>query len=254
MLKSTNSLKDLPEDLIIAIEYSLPTDGMALDLMFIGSIGGKEYAFILESKQWDDDYITGSKFSEFRGDDVLLYPQVQVHHHEISFRNYLNIGTRIAKVYPYVYLENATQIGVNKVLQNPDPNSKRIPVITDMNVFINKIIELGLNPGIIGISDLYNAKYFPSKDILTAMSSLIEKEEPFVLTESQEKKVQEIYSAVNSGNKIIHISGPVGSGKNAILLNLFVRLLKKAPERIYSSFCYWWTKYICIQNFVSTNK
>lgn len=78
------------------------------------------------------------------------------------------------------------------------------------------------------------------------MSSLIEKEEPFVLTESQEKKVQEIYSAVNSGNKIIHISGPVGSGKNAILLNLFVRLLKKAPERIYSSFCYWWTKYICI--------
>lgn len=142
VLKSTNSLKDLPEDLIIAIEYSLPTDGMALDLMFIGSIGWKEYAFILESKQWGDDYITGSKFSEFRGDDVLLYPQVQVHHHEISFRNYLNIGTRIAKVYPYVYLENATQIGVDKALQNPDPNSKAIPVITDMNVFINKIIHL----------------------------------------------------------------------------------------------------------------
>ena len=202
--------------------------------MFIGSIGEKEYAFILESKQWGDDYITGAQFSEFRGNDVLLYPQVQVHHHEISFKNYLNIGTRVAKVYPYVYLENATQIGVNKVLQNPDPNSKRIPVITDMNVFINKIIELGLNPGITGIADLYDAKYFPSKDILTAMSSLIEKEEPFVLTESQEKKVQEIYSAVNSGNKIIHISGPAGSGKTAILLNLFVRLLKKAPETGYT--------------------
>lgn len=30
VLKSTNSLIDLPGDLIIAIEYSLPTDGMAL--------------------------------------------------------------------------------------------------------------------------------------------------------------------------------------------------------------------------------
>ena len=114
--------------------------------MFIGSIGWKEYAFILESKQWGDDYITGSKFSEFRGDDVLLYPQVQVHHHEISFRNYLNIGTRIAKVYPYVYLENATQIGVDKALQNPDPNSKAIPVTADIIAIIPNIsagIKLG---------------------------------------------------------------------------------------------------------------
>ena len=168
--------------------------------------------------------------SEFRGENLLLYPQVQVHKHEISLKNYLNIGSRISKVFPYVFLEHATEIGVNKVKENPDPNSRNIPIITNMNAFIDAIIDFNLQPGITGISDLYDAQFFPSRDIINAMSSLLETEEPFVLTESQEKKVQEIINAINNNNKIIHISGPAGSGKTAILVNLFIRLLKLAPE------------------------
>ncbi len=237
VLKHTSGLSMLNDDIIIGIEYSLPVDSMAIDLFIYGkNKNEKEIMFILESKQWGDEYIKEIKFDNFRSADVELFPQTQVYRHMLAVKNYLEIGDKINEIKSYVFLENATDFGINLVKTNKDLFTSAIPIINNMSLFIKSILNEELTPGKITISDFYNSRYFPSKSIIESMNSIVTKEEPFVLTPSQENKMKEIISNVNSGKKIIHISGSAGSGKTAILLNLYVKLLKKINQANYTPY------------------
>lgn len=225
-LKNSPYYCKLPDKLIISFEYNLPTEGMAIDLLLTGiNNENKKTAYIIEAKQWNDSLIEKSIFTFGRFDGMELHPQIQVSKHKLSFSDYLNIGKHyVAK--PFVFVRNCSATGIeNLISKNPKSQSKSVPVFNR----IDKILEQVVNEDLIGNNEmkdeLLHAEYMPSKEILTAMKSIITKEEPFILTKEQSEAVKKIKQSILDGKKIIRIKGAAGTGKTAILLNLYVALL-----------------------------
>ena len=75
--------------------------------------------------------------------------------------------------------------------------------------------------------ELRNAAYSPSIEIIDAMKSIVTKEDPFILTAEQRSVVEQIEKSVLNGKRIIRIFGAAGTGKTAILLNLYIRFLEE---------------------------
>ena len=225
-VRASDALKSLPESIIIGMEYSLPTDDMAADLLFAGKDkDGRKTVCIVESKQWSDDYISQTRFSTYRREDRELHPQIQVERHALSFRDYLDIGSGY-HIVPAVFMRNASEGGLEDVKRrNPRGVNASIPVFNDMA----RVVELAAknietaSPAL--IQELTDATLQPSKSIFDAMKAVVDHEEPFILTDEQKRAVVEIRESIREGKKIIRIVGPAGSGKTAILLNLYVGIL-----------------------------
>lgn len=228
-LKSDATISTFPEKTIVAIEYSLPTEGMAIDLLFAGqNSSGANVAFIIESKQWNDSYIQNASFSAYREDGMELHPQIQVSRHKLSFGSYLDIGSTF-EIYPFVFIRNCSYRALSNMVQaNPqDGVVKQIPVSNRFDEIIEQVGSTIVSNESITPETLINAEFCPSKDIVEAMKSIVTKEEPFILTEEQKETVSKVKTAISDGKKIIRIIGPAGSGKTAVLLNLYVEYLNE---------------------------
>lgn len=230
-LKECTTISKLPPTMIMAIEYSLATDGMAIDLLFAGNYHQQKSVVLVEAKQWNDQYIENAQFSNYREDGKELHPQIQVNRHKLSFKDYLNIGETYM-VYPCVYVKNASTHGCEVLKsKNPLDVTKSIPVFNSMQAtieFVNSHFEEG---NIIIAKELEQAEYRPSKSIIQAMKSIISREEPFILTKEQKDVIKEIKESIDKGKKIISITGAAGSGKTAILLNLYLEFLNEKTKK-----------------------
>lgn len=229
-LKRSN-LNFLDSSINVAIEYSLPIDGMGIDLLIAGvNKGGQKRVYIIEAKQWVDSNIYEYTFGEGRGDDVELHPQIQVWRHAVAFKDYLDIGEEYT-VFPFVYTKNLSNKALNILIdKNPLPSTSKIPIKQSLNEIIT-IIKSDLESSTPDIlNDLQNAKYKPSKSITKAMNSIVTRNDPFILTKEQEDVVKQVLSAFSNGKKIVRITGAAGSGKTAILLHLYVRFLNESND------------------------
>lgn len=229
-LKKSN-LSQLNQNLYIAIEYSLPIDGMGIDVLIAGIDSDKnKKVYIIEAKQWVDSNIYEYNFGEYRNHSLTLHPQIQVSRHQTAFVDYLNIGEKY-KVEPSVYMKNLSQGGIKKLIElNPLLNTSNILVFKELDEII-KTIGLDLiacEPSV--FSDLLNAEYKPSKSIINAMNSIITKHDPFILTIEQEEVVNKVIESFENGKKIVRITGAAGSGKTAILLHLYINLLREESD------------------------
>lgn len=216
----------LPDNAIVCFEFSLPTQGMAADLILAGyGANGKKTAFLIESKQWGDDYIANSTFSTYRDNVRELHPQLQVKRHALSFRDYLSIGNEY-EVRPYVFLRNASPDGIARVVElNPDgAKESDVPVSNDLKDILLQFKACVSSGDESIIRDLEDSELEPSKSIFEAMKSIVTREEPFILTKDQEGAVDRIRESMRAGKRVIRVTGPAGSGKTAILLNLYVRI------------------------------
>lgn len=228
-IKSCTAINNFNKQILIGIEYFLSVESMSIDAFFLGrNSSGENSLYIIESKQWSDEYINTNVFSKYRENNKLLHPQVQVSRHEKAIKSYLDIGERIQNITPFVFLRNATSGGCEKMYNlNNDTDSSAVPILnnlTDLLTFISNELP---NISEIQISDLQNATYYPSQGIMDSMESIITKETPFILTEEQEKALVEILNAIKEGKRVIRVMGAAGSGKTAILLNIYVRMLQK---------------------------
>ena len=229
---NAESLGMLPSAALLGMEFSLPTDEMSVDLIIVGRDGdGKKVAVLVESKQWDDGYIRQSKFSTHRAIDVELHPQIQVRRHAISFRDYLNVGASY-DICPMVFLRNASDEGKTMLCdRNPRGRDESIAVYTDMN---NLLAAVARRLAVGECEDIYaelKSSYLkPCKSIFDAMKAIVSKEEPFILTREQAGVADQVRQAMCAGKKVIRVVGPAGSGKTAILLNLYVGILARAPK------------------------
>ena len=221
----------LPADAEIVIEYSLPTDGMAADLLIAGKTeDGQKRLFIIESKQWDDAYISGARFSTYRQDGMDIHPEVQVSRHTISFRDYLNVGARY-RITPIVFIRNASDAGIKELSEkHPCPGGARVVVRRSMKSILAGIGKLIVRGDPDCVKELVNAQFCPCKGIVDAMNSIVTREEPFILTPEQARAVDRIRDALKAGKKIVRVTGAAGAGKTAILLNLFVTVLKRSSK------------------------
>lgn len=238
VIKQSEEFAKLPNDCVISIEYSLPTDNMAIDLLIsLKNQCGEKYAFIIEAKQWGDVY-THKKFLNKRSykDNEEYHPQIQVSRYVMSFRDYLDCGNTY-NIKPFVYIQHASQDGIREIIdKNPDKTTNWIPCYNSIDKIIRKIKELTQkNPKSI-LKEIMDAEYKPSSAVIDAMQSIITKEDAYILTEEQEKVVKKVKEELDKGTKIIRISGAAGSGKTAILLNLYLEYLRKTQNTDESTF------------------
>lgn len=231
-VKNSEKIKDLADDVVIAFEYSLPTDAMAIDLLLSGyDKNGNMIAFIIESKQWDDEYIFHLKFSAYRESDTVLHPQVQICKHETSFSEYLDIGPEF-HLHPLVFIRNCTDAGMEHIKNNNPRPDMNTPVYNNMEEILKQISSEIVKGGHEIKDKLENAVFNVSKSIIESMSSLVSQNEAFVLTPEQENIFYNVLKAIKNGKKIIRIFGCAGSGKTAILLNLYLYFLKQNDKSI----------------------
>lgn len=236
-IKGAENIKELPVECVVALEYSLPTDNMAIDCTILGyDSDNQKAAVLIESKQWDDDYISNHSFSVYREDGKELHPQVQISRHKRSFSDYLDVGQDY-RAHPIVYIRNCSIQVVDLLIHyNPLIHTQTIPVFNSFKKMIQEAKTVLKSGSAELINELKSAEFRPSKAISDAMSSIINKEEPFLLTDEQEKVLREIKDYINEGKKIIRLTGNAGSGKTAVLLNLYVEYLNSENKDIVPIF------------------
>lgn len=236
-VRKSKIFKELPNDIILGFECACPTGGMSIDLLiaFIDKNNQKN-ALIIEAKNWSDDYIKTLTFSDNRRHDNSLHPQVQVHRQTMSFQGYTDIGEQYS-VTPYVYIK-CSQSGIAEIIaKNPDQDCSHIEVTNNIDVILSKVknsvkdyndefkkLEI--------FSELKNASYKPSKGVIQAMHNLILNEPAFILTEEQNSVLNNVLENIKKGKKIIRIKGSAGTGKTAILIQLYLELSKQANNKI----------------------
>ncbi len=225
-LKASIKKSNITRDAVIAIEYALPTSGMGIDVLICGfDKDNNKICYIIESKQWNDDYITTRIFSNYREDERELHPQIQVYRHSLSFKEYTDCGYNF-DVSSFVFIRNCSQSGITELIaKNPIPSTKNIPIYNQLDRIITIISASLINGTENMIEELQQASYKPSKDIISAMESILNHEEPFVLTNEQVDAITKIKNNIKNGKRIIRVTGAAGSGKTAILLNLYIELL-----------------------------
>lgn len=235
-VKSINS-KIPCSDLVISIEFNLPIDGMSIDLLIAGyDRNMRKHVFLIESKQWVDSNIHTYQFGEYRSETLTLHPQIQVARHAIAFKDYLDIGNSY-QVHPYVFMRNLPTVGVNHLRRlGIEYVSRNVPIENDMNKIFRDIFSVISTTNKEMIQEIQAAQYKPSKSIISAMESIISRNEPFILTEEQQLVVHQIFDAFRSGLKIVRITGAAGSGKTAILLHTYLKLLNKQNDEMRAIF------------------
>ncbi len=225
-LKDSIKKSNLTRDAIIAIEYELPTSGMGIDVLICGiDSSNAKTCYIIESKQWNDYYISSRVFSNYREDERELHPQIQVSRHKLSFCDYTDCGGDY-KTTPFVFVRNCSHQGIDDLItRNPIESTKNIKIVNKLDDIIKVAEETIVATSNSIIEEIKQATYKPSKNIISAMQSILNHEEPFILNEEQVEVVSKIKHSIKEGKKVIRITGPAGSGKTAILLNLYIELL-----------------------------
>ncbi len=236
-LKKSTAFQKLHPYCIVIIEYDLPAEGMGIDCILAGyDFNKNKVAVLIEAKQWGDEYIEENKFETYRAPGCLLHPQVQIDKHKNCFRDYLNIG-QAYRVFPTVYVENATDKGVCSLIsKNPYKEARTIPVYNDLNKLIEAKASIIQYSSIEIVKDFSNAVYHPSKSVLTAVQNAVSREIPFILTEEQLPVYEQIINSIIEGKKVIRINASAGAGKTALLLNLFASILKRRDENVFPIF------------------
>lgn len=226
-LKNSSFLKSLNSNLIIALEYQLGVENMAADIILAGyDLKKKKNVLIIEVKEWNDEYIYATSFSNYREKERQLHPQIQVTRHKTAFQNYLNIGPNY-NVEGVVLINNVTNSGIMKLIEkNQNTNSKHVPCYNNLDTLLENYSNT-FNYGTDEIqNDLTNAFYKPARDVIEAMNDIVKNEEGFILTDEQQEAMKKIIFSMETGKKIIQVDGCAGSGKTAILINLYVALLR----------------------------
>lgn len=226
-IKTSEKFREIPPEVVIAIEYSLPTNNMAIDLLIAGqNMSGSKFAFIIEAKQWGNNYIH-KNFLARRSykDNEEYHPQIQVSRYVLSFKDYLDYGYTY-NIKPMVYIKHENSEIIKEIIaKNPNKKTKEIICTNSINEIMEIILKILNKPTKSILEELCGAYFKPSKDIIDAMKSILTNEESFILTEEQEKVIKQVKKELNQGKRFVRITGAAGSGKTAILLNLYLSYL-----------------------------
>ena len=174
-IKTSSSFHKLPPSAIISLEFSLCVENMSVDLLISGTTDYDENtAFIIEAKQWSDDYIYSHSFSNYRESDELLHPQTQVYHHYKSLKDYISITPEITHIIPFVYMRNASNDGCVHLCEvNPDTMSKDISIYNNIDEIFDMIADNLSGHTLLTVDSFRDAIYFPSLSIIDSMNAII---------------------------------------------------------------------------------
>lgn len=225
-IKNSQKFNQLDKNLIVALEYKLPVDNMAIDLIVVGlNEQDAPFAVIVESKQWNDYFIKNNDFGEYGHNDKELHPQVQVSKHNLAFNDYTSIGPSFTTE-PIVFIRNCSASGIHDLYKkNPNKASEKIKIYNSLDEIFDSVSHLLGDKKL--VKRLKDNDFEVSKNIIHKMESIAKNEEPFILNDEQSNVLQKILQEIQDGNRLIIITGSAGSGKTAIMLNLYIQLLNQ---------------------------
>ena len=247
----------ISDDVGVAIEYRVRGGRRRIDMMLSGyDLLGMRKIALVELKQWSK--VESSPLAEHviaevaRGHrEQTLHPSFQSWSYASLLRGFYEVVTsEPIGIAPCAYVHNCED---DSVLRSPDLTSllERSPVFIDHEMQkIRQFLATEVPTGDAGegLRVLEASPIAPSKQLVTALQSMLDGTEEFVLVDDQKTAYESIMSYVTTTTRDQHrtlvVLGGPGTGKSVIAVNALVSLLSKglnvryvtknaAPREVY---------------------
>ncbi|WP_257282314.1 DUF2075 domain-containing protein [Endozoicomonas sp. ISHI1] len=252
---------DIPNNAVIAIEYSIPRTQNRIDFMITGKSASKQNtAILIELKQWSKATATGkdgiinTRFSH--GEKDTLHPSYQVWSYASLLESFnAAVYEKYINLKPCVYLHNYKDDGI---LSDAffEHYTQQAPLFfkddkRDLREYIKSHIKFGDDEDILNLIE--NSEIRPSKKLADHLDSLLKGNKSFTLIDDQKEVFEEaiqLTKKARAGNdnkkQVLIIRGGPGTGKSVVAINLlayFTRLglvaqyvtRNAAPREVYQA-------------------
>lgn len=239
--------QDIPDDVMIAIEYKIPKTNRQIDFIVSGLNEKNESSIVIvELKQWEEAHKTEKndlvsvRFG--KGETDTPHPSYQAWSYAALLEDYNTaVQEQNIRVSPCAYLHNCKVPGD----LNDDFYAEYIakaPIFyrndsEKLTSFIKKHVKYGDKEEI--LYKIENGKIRPSKSLSDELDSMLKGNQEFILIDDQKVVVESavyLASKSNAKNKnVLIVEGGPGSGKSVVAINLLNRLTQLGQTVQYVS-------------------
>lgn len=239
---------NIPEDVGIAIEFTIPTTAKRIDFIITGSNGSQDSVVIIELKQWEKAEKVDRKDGIVKtyvggGNREVTHPSYQVWSYKALLENFNEtVQEDLISLHPCAYLHNYR-------FKESDPLTDKIyeeyinkaPLygkgdVLKLREFISRYISKGDNKNI--LYKINNGKIRPSKKLQDTLYGMLKGNEHFVMIDEQ-KVAFEIArnmardSYCDDKKRVLIVEGGPGTGKSVVAINLLVNLINDDMVALY---------------------
>ncbi len=255
-------LKDLPDNVGIAIEFNIPLTSKRVDLVVSGYNKEKKPVLILiELKQWqwlvsvrNEDAIVRTKIDG--KEKNALHPAYQVLCYAELLKSYNEyVEKEKVMIYPLVYLHNYISKENDELFLNKYKKYYLKSFIYDKTSALNlkntidNLISYGDNLDIIEKID--QSKIKANKKLVNVIDKMIQNNKEYILVDEQKVICEDIIKEAKMAftfnqKKVIIVKGGPGTGKSVLAIHILGELLKlglmgayvsknMAPRKVYKN-------------------
>ena len=235
----------LPDDITVAVEYSIPRTKNRIDFIIVGYDENKEEKIIIiELKQWSDialttkDAVVTTRFQH--GMTETTHPSYQAWSYSTLLNNFNEVVySEKIELIPCAYLHNHLD---NNTVSNDfyAEYLKKAPLFykgekEKLQEFITKFVKFGGNKDLLYRIDSGNVR--PSKELADSLSSMMLGNKEFVLIDDQKLVFETALDLAmnNDGTQkqVFIVEGGPGTGKSVVAINLLVAAIQNKLNAHY---------------------
>lgn len=242
---------EIPEDVMIAVEYQIPGTSKRVDFMIIGADqSGNTNIIIIELKQWDqvekvaDEMLHSVRAYTGGAYRIVSHPSYQAYSYAALIKNFsAQIQNEHVPIIPCAYLHNydakyisALNDKIYKVWYDEAPFFIKNQIL-ELRRFIKKFIFRKSSMDNL-LDRIDHGRIHPSKALQDCLVSLMKGHQEFVLLDEQIvifDMCKEIMSQCQKDGKkrTIIIQGGPGTGKSVLAINLLTLFIAKGLNASY---------------------
>ena len=252
-----NALRNvnIPLDVEVAIEYSIPLTNRRIDFMMCGEDeNGKDHIIICELKQWESVIHTDMEDVVKVGSEDHVHPSWQAYSYGTTISNFNEyVYSNNIEINPCAFLHNYRRRDINEICNDiySEGIKKAKPFISDEYVdfanFIAKYIKCKSKSNL--LYEIEKGKIKPSEMLANSLAGMLQGNKYYELIDQQRivysNLLKEIKDNQRKDNKqVFIIRGGAGTGKSVIAIQLLSSLIK---DRGYNAF------YVAKSSYVKEN-
>jgi DUF2075 family protein len=248
----------IPGNTGVAIEYRIHGRRQRIDVMLSGlDHDGIRSTVVVELKQWSEIHtsLLPDHVLTFlgQGQRDLPHPSYQAWSYSRLLTDFYEVVTTDPiRIHPCAFVHNCLDGSVLRDSSMSDLLSKAPVFLKGENAALRQFISAAVERGddVAGLYRIDESPIAPSKQLVQALTSMLEGNEEFVLIDEQKTAFESIMARVQSvplGKRwVFLIRGGPGTGKSVIAVNALVRLLQQglnvryvtknaAPRAVYKA-------------------
>lgn len=245
------SVKEIPDDCQISIEYEIPLTSKRVDFIIAGSdSAGQDNVIIIELKQWttaeivdDDEKHTVRAFVAGATREVA-HPCYQAYSYKVHIMNYAEVASNPnLHLIPCAFCHNFREED-RKVLENHIysewVNEATLFLKNDLlklrDFIVKRIVKKSPKGDL--LYEIDNGKIRPAKALQDCLASMLKGNKEFILLDDQitvyDKCVKAFNDCMNDNKKrVLIIQGGPGTGKSVLAINLLCKFLQGGHNVAY---------------------